>query len=143
MKREQRLLEQDMKKLKSSRAVKGSLTRVQQTIQNRRQKLGEILISMKFDHELIAKTAKKLKVLNKKVIRAQAEVQEIEKFLDMSAKEFRREMSKLKHTSTSQSKLEKQSRLDRAQLFEILTRLDRMEERSRRRRPKRKARRKS
>lgn len=129
MKREQRLLEQDLKKLKSTRSAKGSLARIQKTIQNRRQKLGEILISMNFDHELIAKTAKKLKVLNKKVIRAQAEVQEIEKFLDMSAKEFRREMSKLKHTSTRQSKLEKQSRLDRAQLFEILTRLDRMEER--------------
>ena len=129
IKREQRLLDQDLKKQKNTKLAKSTQAKLHRTVQNRRQKLGDVLILMNFDHELVAKTAKRLKVFNKKIIRAQAEVAEIEKFLNMSAKEFRREMSKLKHTSTRQSKLEKRTRLDRVQLFEILNRLDRMQER--------------
>jgi len=132
MKRTLRLLDQDYRKLKNRRLARSSQSKVLKTIQNRKQKLGDTLISMNFDHELITKTAKKLKVFNKKIIRALAEVKEIEKFLGISAKEFRRELSKLKHTSIRQSKLEHQTRLDRTQLFEILGRLDRMEERIRR-----------
>ncbi len=129
MKRDQRLLEQDQKKLVRPRLARSTRDKLVKSIATRKQKLGDALISMNFDHELIAKTAKKLKVYNKKVIRSVAEVREIEKFLGMSGKEFRRAMSSLKHNSTRQSKIEIETRLDRAQLFEILSRLDRMEER--------------
>ena len=131
IKRDQRLLDTDQKKLTKPKLAKSTKTKLQKSINLRRQRMGDLIISMNFDHELIAKTAKKLKVYNKKILRAQAEIKEIEKFLGMSAKEFRRELSKLKTSSIRTSKLEKTTKLDRAQLFEILGRLERMEERVR------------
>jgi RNA polymerase primary sigma factor len=129
MRREQKTLEQERKRLASGRLAKSTQTKLQKSINTRANKLGDQLITMNFDHELISKTAKRLKLYNKKILRAMADIRDIEKYLGMSAKDFRREMSKLKTTSTRQSKLERQTHLDRTQLFDILSRLDRMEER--------------
>ena len=82
-------------------------------------RLGEMLIKMKFDHELIGKIANHLIELHRKVINAKKETKRIEETLQLPVNEIWELYRKLKHTSFGRSELEKRTGKSRGELVQL------------------------
>jgi RNA polymerase primary sigma factor len=71
--------------------------------------LGNVLISMKFDHEQIGKIAKKIINYNRSIAESKREAESIQKMLNCNATELKDLIKKFRHTSFGKSELEKRT----------------------------------
>ncbi len=91
--------------------------------------LGNLLISMKLDHEQLGKIAKKLIGYHRKIKDSHKEIERIEKTLKLKAKDVNDLYKKLRYTSFGKSELEKRTGRPREELLQMCKRFQRAQDR--------------
>jgi RNA polymerase primary sigma factor len=95
----------------------------------KKRRLGNLLISMKIDHEQMGKIAKKVLVGHRHITDAKAEIAGIEEKLGMAAADIRDLFQKLRYTTFGKSELEKRTGMARDKLLQACKRFLRAQER--------------
>jgi len=111
------------KRLRRRSTTKAQATRITKDIEERKEKMGEVLVSIFFDHELLAETAERLKEYRDQIRAVRKRIEMIEMAIGMDAESFTRELSRLKKGGTRKTALEKKTGKSRTQLFEFYERL--------------------
>lgn len=91
--------------------------------------LGNLLISMKIDHEMIGKIAKRILNLQHRIEDAKHDIVFVEKTLGMRTKRVKELYKKLRYTSFGKSEMEKRTGKSRDELIQLCKRLLRAYER--------------
>lgn len=91
--------------------------------------LGNLLISMRIDHEVIGKIAKKILKSHNRIVDSQWDIQIIEKNLGIESPEIIELFKKLRYTSFGKSDLEKRTGKSRDELIKICKRLNMVSDR--------------
>ncbi len=91
--------------------------------------LGNLLISMRIDHEVIGKIAKKILTIHNRIVDSQWDIQTVEKNLDIKFPEIADLFKKLRYTSFGKSELEKRTGKSRDELIAICKKLTRAADR--------------
>ena len=91
--------------------------------------LGNLLIAMKIDHEVIGKIAKKVLNYHHRIVDSKWEIRNIENDLDMRSRNIKELFKKLRYTSFGKSELEKRTGKSRDELTQICKRLIRAHDR--------------
>ncbi len=91
--------------------------------------LGNLLISMKFDHEQIGKIAKKLLNFHRRMSDAQRDIDKICTQFKLKPNELNALYKKLRYTSFGKSELEKRTGKSRDELIQLCKRFQRSQER--------------
>ncbi|MBI1388878.1 MAG: RNA polymerase sigma factor RpoD [bacterium] len=99
------------------------------TLQEKKQRLGNLLISMKLDHEQVGRIAKKMVALQRRIQEARNDIHSIEKRLKLSASKLEEFFRKLRNTTFGRSELEKRTGKNREDLLQISKRYARAQER--------------
>jgi RNA polymerase primary sigma factor len=116
-------IEAGEKRLRRRSTTKAQSMKIIQETADRKQKMGDALVSVYFDHELLAETAEKLKVYRDQIRAVKKRIEMIEMALGMDADAFTKDLSRLKKGGTRKTTLEKKTGKTRAQLFEFYERL--------------------
>ncbi len=95
----------------------------------KKRRLGNLLISMKFDHEQIWKIAKKVLINHRYITDSKTEIDTIEKELQINTKEIIELFKKLRYTTFGRSELEKRTGKSREELVQLCKRVIRAQER--------------
>lgn len=101
----------------------------QQKLLERKQFLGNLLISMKLDHEQLSRASKRLLNLHRRISDARSEMIGIEKMLRISGPRLQDLFRKLRYTSFGKSELEKKTSRPREDLLQMAKRYQRAQER--------------
>ncbi len=96
---------------------------------NKKIHLGNLLISMKIDHEQIGKVSKKIRSIHRRIRDAQMEIDKICNQFGLRSSEVETLYKKLRYTSFGKSELEKRTHLRRDELIPICKRFQREKER--------------
>lgn len=91
--------------------------------------LGNLLIAMKIDHEVIGKIAKKVLNIYHRIGDSKWDIKQIEKELGMRSRQIKELFKKLRYTSFGKSELEKRTGKSRDELTQICKRLLRAQDR--------------
>jgi RNA polymerase primary sigma factor len=92
-------------------------------------KMGKTLISMKIDHEVTGKIAKKIIDIHSGIQDCKRAIQKIEHQLGIKSRELKQLYKKLKYTTFGRSDLEKRTNIPREELTQICKNLMKQEER--------------
>jgi len=111
------------KRLRRRSTTRAQATKITQEIAERKQKMGDIVVGIAFDHEILAETAERLKIYRDQIRNVKRRIEMIEMALGMKADAFVRELSRLKKGGSRKTALEKRTGKSRGQLFEFYERL--------------------
>ncbi|MDP8246001.1 MAG: RNA polymerase sigma factor RpoD [Candidatus Hinthialibacter antarcticus] len=98
-------------------------------LQEKMQKLGNLLISMKLDHEQLGRIAKRLSSLHRRLQEAGSEINQTEKRLNLPRTKLNELFRKLRSTTFGRSELEKLTTRPREELLQMAKRYIRAQER--------------
>jgi len=91
--------------------------------------LGNLLIAMKVDHEVIGRIGKKILTIHQRMYDAKKEIQGVEKELKLRSRNVKELYKKLRYTSFGKSELEKRTGKSRDELIQYCKRLLRAQDR--------------
>ncbi|NPU96965.1 MAG: RNA polymerase sigma factor RpoD [Candidatus Omnitrophica bacterium] len=91
--------------------------------------LGNLLISMKIDHEVIGRIGKKILTIHQRIYDAKKDIQAVEKELKLRSRNVKDLYKKLRYTSFGKSELEKRTGKSRDELIQYCKRLIRAQDR--------------
>ena len=111
---------------KYERRYKGKKT---PKLQEKIQKLGNLLISMKLDHEQLGRIAKKISSLHRRLQEAESEIYQTEKRIDIPRVRLNELFRKLRNTTFGRSEIEKITARPREELLQMAKRYVRAQER--------------
>jgi RNA polymerase primary sigma factor len=111
------------KRLRRRSTTKAQAKKITKDIEERRDKMGDVLVEIFFDHELLAETAERLKEYRDQIRSVNKRIEMIEMAIGMDADTFTRDLSRLKKGGTRKTALEKKTGKTRVQLFEFYERL--------------------
>lgn len=98
-------------------------------LQEKMQKLGNLLISMKLDHEQLGRIAKRLSSLHRRLHESGSEISQTEKRLNIPRAKLNELFRKLRSTTFGRSELEKLTTRPREELLQMAKRYVRAQER--------------
>ena len=98
-------------------------------ISGKKNHMGSLLISMKIDHEEIGKIAKKILVMQRRIVDSKREIDQIKKHLNIRANELDILFKKMRYTSFGKSELEKRTGATRGELLNLCKRFLKAKER--------------